>query len=117
MKRIAGTVLIAFSVLSLAGCGNNFAKLETELKEKAAKYYEKNMKDRSLFPGPKERVQQKVTLKALEVDKVDIKNFIDKKCDKEDSYALVVYATDEKGKQKGDYTVENHLTCGDYKTK
>lgn len=117
MKRVAGTVLIASAVLLLAGCGDNYAKLETELKEKAAKYYEDNVKNKVLYQGPKEKVQQKVTLSHLEKSNFDIKNFTDKKCDKDDSYAYVIYAIDEEGKQKGDYTIENHLTCGDYKTK
>lgn len=109
-------LIIPIAVMLLVGCGNAFDKLEKDLTTKASKYYVDNIKDKVLFAGTPKTVQQKVTLVALKNAKVDIAEFTDQKCDTDDSYALIIYKTDEAGKQKGNYTVENHLKCGDYKT-
>jgi hypothetical protein len=60
--------------------------------------------------------ENKVTLEALAIAGIDIKNFDKEECDK-GSYALIKIELNKDGKPKGDIKVENHLTCGKYKTK
>ncbi len=111
-------LILALPLLLLTGCGKkDYSALEKELSKKAGEYYETNIKDKVIMAGAQQNVQQKVTLEALEKTNVDISKFTKKKCDTTESYALVIYSTDDSGYQTGDYKVENHLVCGSYTTK
>lgn len=115
MKKI---LIVVLPLLLLTGCGKkDYSSLEKELTKQAGNYYETNIKDKVIMAGAQENVQQKVTLEALEKTNVDISKFTKKKCDTKESYALVIYSTDDTGYQKGDYNVKNHLVCGSYTTK
>lgn len=111
MKKIIIFGMVAFA---LAGCSNKkYLKLETELTEKATKYYHDYVEVASQSFGINEH---KVTLEALTIAGMDIKNFDKQECDK-GSYALIKIELNEDGEPKSNIKVENHLTCGKYKTK
>lgn len=118
MKKTKMVVIpLLLLTVAVTGCGKkDFSSLEKTLTKEAGTFYEANIKDKVIMAGAQETVQQKITLTALASGGVNITKFTDSKCDKEESYALVIYSTGNDGKQKGDYKVENHLTCGDYKT-
>jgi hypothetical protein len=109
MKKI-GLICLSAMLLLLTGCGNKYDKLEKDLTTKASKYYEDNLEGKVLGI-----TQHKIDLTAMEKAKIDIKEFTDEDCNK-DSYALIILKLDKDNKVVGDYKVENHLTCGDYKT-
>lgn len=115
MKKV---LIVVLPLLLLTGCGKkDYSSLEKQLAKDAGNYYETNIKDKVIMAGAQSNVQQKVTLEALEKTNVNISKFTKKKCDKTESYALVIYSTDDSGHQKGDYTVKSHLVCGSYTTK
>ncbi len=118
MKKVKILVLpLLLLTLVVSGCGNkDYSSLEKKLTEEAGSFYEANIKDKVIMAGAQDTVQQKITLTALASGGVDITEFTEKECDEEESYALVIYSTGDDGLQKGDYTVENHLVCGDYIT-
>ena len=118
MKKAKILILpLLLLTLVVSGCGKkDYSSLEKQLTREAGKFYETNIKDKVIMAGAQDTVQQKITLTALKSGGVDITKFTDKKCNEEESYALVIYSTGDDGLQKGDYKVENHLVCGDYKT-
>ena len=111
MKKI---IVLGLMILTLAGCSDKkYLKLETELTEKATKYYRDYVEvaNQSFSMN-----KLKVTLEALAIAGIDIANFDKQECDKS-SYAMIKLNLDEEGNPKNDFKVENHLTCGEYKTK
>lgn len=111
MKKI---IIFGVVALTLVGCSNKkYLKLEDELTKKATKYYHDYVEVANQSFGINEH---KVTLEALAIAGIDIKNFDKEECDKS-SYALIKIELNKDGKPVGDFKVENHLTCGDYKTK
>jgi hypothetical protein len=114
MKNLKVIVLM-FVVVIISGCfgGNRFAKLETEFSELGSAYFKQYMDGKLSFKAPV--VKHKITLEHIAARGTDIKNFTDKNCDLQ-SYVNVIVEYDEEGVQKDDFTVENFLTCGDYKT-
>jgi hypothetical protein len=116
MKTVKIFALLLVVVL-VTGCFGSkktaFVDLEKELTEKATAHYKQYYEGKVSFKSPV--VNHQITLDAMEKSGVDIKNFVDKKCDLE-SYALVTVEFDEDGNQKDGYTIKNYLTCGDYET-
>ncbi len=111
MKKI---IMLGIIVLALAGCSDKkYLKLETELTEKATKYYRDYVEIANQSFSMNEH---KVTLEALSIAGIDITNFDKQECDKS-SYALIKLKLNEEGQPEGDFKIENHLTCGEYKTK
>ncbi len=110
MKK--GLIILGAAVLLLVGCSksNKYEKLETELKDKATKYYQDYIEGKVFGIS-----NHKISLESLSNAGVDIENFEDKKCDKT-SYALIILTLNEQGEPEGDIQVENHLACGDYET-
>jgi uncharacterized protein YcfL len=111
MKKI---IILGVAILVLVGCSNKkYIKLETELTEKATKYYHNYIEvvEQSFSLN-----EHKITLEALSTAGIDISNFDKKNCDKE-SYSLIILNLNAEGEPEGDFIVENHLTCKKYKTK
>ncbi len=111
MKKIK-LLFIVLVVLVVAGCRSyDYAKLEEEMGEKAATYYEEYIKG---FVGGIN--QHKITLAAMDNTGVDIDTFVEKECDLEESFSLIKVTLNEEGFPEDEYTVVNHLTCKDYET-
>ena len=111
MRKI---IVLGVMILTLAGCSDKkYLKLETELTEKATKYYRDYIEVANQSFSMNEH---KVTLEALAIAEIDIANFDKKECDKS-SYALIKLKLDEEGNPTDDFKIENHLTCEKYKTK
>lgn len=114
MKRnVFAVIFTAMVLVLLVGCGGkaNFKGLETDFTSLATKFYEENQKDKVLGVN-----EHKITLTMMEDANYDISKFIDKGCEKDSSYALIKLTLNEKREVVGNFQVENHLVCGDYKT-
>ncbi len=104
-------IAIAMVMLITVGCGKtNYNKLEEELTSLAGKYYKEQLEGKVLGLD-----NHHITLEALEESGYDISMFTEKSCDKS-SHAIVKLELDENREVVGDYTIENHLTCGTYQT-
>lgn len=111
MKKI---IVLGIMILTLVGCSDKkYLKLEDELTEKATKYYRDYVEIANQNFGMNEH---KITLEALSIAGIDIKNFDKQECDK-GSYALIKLKLNKEGNPEDDFKIENHLTCGEYKTK
>ncbi len=109
MKKLKIFILI-ITIFFITACGNIYSKLEKELNEKTALYYETFSKGKILGVN-----NYKISLEAMENNGYNIENFIDNNCSKE-SYGLVILDLDETGAPIGDYIIETFLICDDYKS-
>lgn len=110
MKKLVLALLLMIAIVGCTKSKPNYKKLETEFTELAEKYYNEQLKDKVLGVN-----QHQVTLEHLEIADYDISSFTAKSCDRT-SYSLVKLQLDEDRNVVGNYEIENHLICGDYKT-
>lgn len=117
MKKI---IIVGLLLIFATGCGcsketkeSDATKLENTMKEYVTSFYDKNIKN-----YVKGITEQKVTitqLKALDFDTSKLTEPGKDTLCSEDSYA-VVKIEDPSDVANSAYTIENHLTCGDYTT-